>query len=168
MRFGLSISLLICAVASATCGALTAEAGTGSRCGEQVLRPTIGSFGEGIGRAPLWGVALDGPRATAVLAFGRTRLGYRHKLLWLVKAGFKHPLKVWIEDVSGGASYIGVGGRRPARVVTLDPADPPIPAGTRHAVEFPSTIYVRGPGCYRIRAEWPNGRLAIALRAVKG
>ena len=162
LRAGL-VLLGVLALLWSTGGRLEAAAA----CPAPRLKATVLPFGDGIGRSPVWAVALDGPDARVSLIYGKTALGYRHKILWLVKSSLPHRVTLTISGRDGRLQYIRISGAKAARAATLDPRDPPIPPGTARIAEFPSVVFFSRPGCYRVRLTWPTGTIVVPLRATK-
>lgn len=107
--------------------------------------------------APTRGQALRLPADTPY-----TDHGWRIKVLWLVPAGYEHPVTIRAARVGEGAPPLIQLVAVPRERVVLDPATPGAYSNPETA-DFPSSVYFPEAGCYTFEARWPGGGWRVVL-----
>jgi hypothetical protein len=126
------------------------------------LRTVSAGYGKLVGSGPLRGgiyAELD-ERTDAVHApdAPRTELGWRIKILWVLRPDQKRPVTIDGSDGSPeGPVVFELSEGDPTTVARLDPADPGVPPEKGRWLEFPSYVYFPRAACYRLSARWAGG-----------
>lgn len=135
-----------------------------SRCAGTSPRPQSvdPSYGKVIGGDPLWGgfyAKLDA-KANAFHAGDaeRTELGWRIKVLWLIRPEQTEPVTVEGMHASSG-EHLWFEVADQGENTTEPRLDPSHPGAVSEGdwKEFPSYLYFPRAGCYALRARWPGG-----------
>lgn len=122
----------------------------------------VDDYGKVMGSGPLRGgvyAELD-TRANAFHAHDapRTEVGWRIKVLWLVRPDQAQPVTIeGSGSTTEGPVVFEPSGADPMLMARLDPADPGVPPEKGHWLEYPSYTYFPRAGCYRLSARWPGG-----------
>ncbi len=145
-----------------------------------VLGPVfgVGSAVSGYGAFPVWGMAFDGAHATLRWSpdphnpnTGFMPLyGWGHKMLWVMKPGFRGRVTLYGGDLRGGSPVwfnLDGPGQRPTTSLVLDPRHlPATPSGRgKPWPQFPGGMFVPHAGCYYIDARWPGGHWRMTFAA---
>ena len=120
-----------------------------------------GPYGVLIGKAPLWGgfYASLHRQAGVVIARDavRTRLGWRIKVLWVMKVDQTDPVSIEGREVSTGAAlWFEPSDADPGPSAALDPAHPGAPSENLGWLNFPSYLYFPGAGCFVLAVASPG------------
>ena len=132
-------------------------------------------YAPGTGAFPAWILGFDGPHAT--LRFGgmtdqpgiyQPRFGWGHKMLWVLKRGFKGRVTLsgggldgktplWLDAIELGAPDA------PRRAISLEARDQKAFSGPWP--EFPAGVTIPHAGCYYLQARWPGGHWRFTFAA---
>jgi hypothetical protein len=128
-----------------------------TRCSPALERGAAPGAPNVFGSAPLW-FGLYAPYDAARNGFHlrgslRTSLGWRVKILWLMRRRAAQPIRVETRGPSGGRLVVELGGQIQAPPRTRFVLDPRRPGAYDHPAvhNYPSYGYFRKAGCYSLR-----------------
>lgn len=121
------------------------------------------AFAPVAGGSPVW-ISFAFPAAIVPInVFDQTPYGLGLKRLWVVEAWYTGTVTVKarnVDDETPVKFLLGARGE-PSTTVTLDTRNPGIPLQHEGFLEWPSMLYLSGPGCYMLEATWATGNWQI-------
>jgi len=118
------------------------------------------SVGKGIGHTPVWGLGLDGPKATLRLGAtaAHTANGWQGTITWVVQAHAAGPIVMQGQLISD--TYPPIWFQTPTQQASTEfvlNLSHPGPGSTSAFGRYPTTISVPQAGCYQITMQWYAG-----------
>jgi hypothetical protein len=122
----------------------------------------VGPYGELIGRGPVWGgFYTDHPPRRGIFVSPdapRTPLGWRIKVLWVMKADNEARVTLEGQDArTGAALWFKPSNADAGPSATLDPTQPGAPSENSRWLNFPSYLFFPGAGCFRLGVRSSSG-----------
>jgi hypothetical protein len=154
--------------------ASTPDRGEGQSAGSAAVCPAPSKtvdiapeyYGRAAGESPVWAIINRFELVFASDEFEQNPLreyGYQFKVLWVLEKN--SPGKVQLSGgnlVDGKPLWFQLGGDEPAMTPTLDPLNPGAYSNPDY-LDYPSYLFLPGPGCYFIEADWGEGIWRINL-----